>query len=219
MIILSNNHILANSSNGYDGRAVIGDAILQPGKHDGGKDGDRIASLLRFVPINRGSAEQQSSCAYASGFATVTNAVLHMIRPNYEIKVFKKMRQNNTVDCALAMPDNPEVISSEILNFGYVQGVVEARPGMPVRKSGRTTGVTTGNVTTIGTSLKVEMDGGEMVMFTDQVTTDLRSQGGDSGSLVLTPDNQAVGLLFAGSDRITVFNKIHNVMDALNIEF
>jgi hypothetical protein len=218
-LILSNNHILANGSNGYDGRAVIGDPILQPGKYDGGKEEDRIASLLRFVPINRGTAEQQSNCAYASGFAAVSNAVLHMLRPNYEIKVFKKMRQNNAVDCALAVPDNPGLISNEILDFGYIQGVTDARPGMSVRKSGRTTGVTTGTVTTVGTSLKVEMDEGEMVMFTDQVTTNMGSQGGDSGSLVLTPDNQVVGLLFAGSDRITVFNKIHNVMDALNIEF
>ncbi|MEG6617149.1 hypothetical protein V6C27_12095 [Peptococcaceae bacterium 1198_IL3148] len=218
-LILSNNHILANGSNGYDGRAVVGDPILQPGKYDGGNENDRIGSLLRFVPISRGSAEQQSSCPYASGFSAVTNAMLHLIRPNYEIKVFKKLQQNNIVDCALAAPDNPELISGEILDFGLIQGVTEARPGMPVRKSGRTTGVTSGTVTTVGTSLKVEMDGNEMVMFNDQVTTNMSSQGGDSGSLVLTPDNQVVGLLFAGSDKITVFNKIQHVMDALNIEF
>ncbi len=36
-LILSNNHILANGSNGSDGRASVGDAILQPGPYDGGK--------------------------------------------------------------------------------------------------------------------------------------------------------------------------------------
>ncbi|SFR04272.1 hypothetical protein [Desulfoscipio geothermicus] len=33
-LILSNNHILANGSNGSDGRAMIGDPILQPGACD-----------------------------------------------------------------------------------------------------------------------------------------------------------------------------------------
>ena len=50
-LILSNNHVLANSSNGRDGRAKIGDAILQPGRYDGGTDDDVIARLHRFVPI------------------------------------------------------------------------------------------------------------------------------------------------------------------------
>jgi hypothetical protein len=35
-LILSNNHVLANSTNGKDHRARIGDAILQPGPIDGG---------------------------------------------------------------------------------------------------------------------------------------------------------------------------------------
>lgn len=34
-LILSNNHILANATNGKDGRAEIGDPILQPGGCDG----------------------------------------------------------------------------------------------------------------------------------------------------------------------------------------
>lgn len=218
-LILSNNHILANGSNGYDGRAMVGDAILQPGKYDGGSLEDRIATLGRFIPIQDGMAEQQSQCVYANGFSAVANAMVHLIRPHYEIKVFKKLEQPNVVDCALAIPDDPDLVSEHIIGLGPVTGVAEASPGMAVKKSGRTTDVTTGTVTTVGTSLKVEMDGGKQVLFSDQVTTNMRSQGGDSGSLVLTPDNQAVGLLFAGSDRITVFNRIQNVLDALNVEF
>ncbi|MBM7855187.1 hypothetical protein JOC37_001572 [Desulfohalotomaculum tongense] len=219
-LILSNNHILANGTNGYDGRAAIGDPILQPGSYDGGNESDRIARLFRFIPINRGIAsEQQVSCPIANGFSMASNALLRVIRPNYQIKVFKKLRQANSVDCALARPDRPDLIDNNILGIGEVKGIAEARPGIPVIKSGRTTGVTTGVVTTIGTSLKVEMDDNEVVLFNDQVTTDLKSRGGDSGSLVLTPDNRAVGLLFAGSDSITVFNPIQRVMEALQIEF
>lgn len=51
LLVLSNNHVLANSN-----KARFGDAILQPGPADGGRMKDRIAILERFVPIrfNRG---------------------------------------------------------------------------------------------------------------------------------------------------------------------
>src|SRR4051812_17950231 len=46
-LILSNNHVLANSND-----SVIGDAILQPGAIDGGQNpGDIIATLHRFIPL------------------------------------------------------------------------------------------------------------------------------------------------------------------------
>jgi len=52
-LILSNNHVLANSTNGKDHRARIGDAILQPGPVDGGTvEQDTIAKLYRFIPLN-----------------------------------------------------------------------------------------------------------------------------------------------------------------------
>jgi hypothetical protein len=49
-LILSNNHVLANSNN-----ASPGDPILQPGRYDGGRyPRDRIAKLDRFVPLMSG---------------------------------------------------------------------------------------------------------------------------------------------------------------------
>ena len=43
------------------------------------------------------------------------------------------------------------------------------------------------------------------------------SAGGDSGSAVLTDDNYLVGLLFAGSDKVTICNRIENVFTLLNV--
>jgi V8-like Glu-specific endopeptidase len=63
------------------------------------------------------------------------------------------------------------------------------------------------------------MHSGVYALFSDQIVADLKSQGGDSGSLVLNEQNEAVGLLFAGSDRSTILNRIQNVMDKLNITF
>jgi len=43
------------------------------------------------------------------------------------------------------------------------------------------------------------------------------SQGGDSGSAVLDTSSNLVGLLFAGSDTSTIFNRIENVFSALQV--
>ncbi|AEA47434.1 hypothetical protein [Archaeoglobus veneficus] len=48
-LILSNNHVLANSNN-----ANIGDPILQPGPYDGGTQRNIIAKLKKFVPLLSG---------------------------------------------------------------------------------------------------------------------------------------------------------------------
>ena len=53
-LVLSNNHVLANGTDGRDGRAQVGDPILQPGPHDGGDlERDRFGSLARFIPLRR----------------------------------------------------------------------------------------------------------------------------------------------------------------------
>jgi hypothetical protein len=41
--------------------------------------------------------------------------------------------------------------------------------------------------------------------------------GGDSGSLLMDRDLNSVGLLFAGSAEITIFNHIANVETALGV--
>ncbi len=64
--ILSNNHILANSSNGHDGRARIGDPILQPGAYDGGKySRNIIARLTKYVTLDEYPQANLMDCALA----------------------------------------------------------------------------------------------------------------------------------------------------------
>ena len=53
LAILSNNHVLANENRGKQG-----DAILQPGRYDGGqKPEDTVAQLAEFVKLKRGGRE------------------------------------------------------------------------------------------------------------------------------------------------------------------
>lgn len=69
-MILSNNHVLANVN-----EASIGDAILQPGTHDGGVNpDDQIATLEDFVPIELGGLP--SDCNIAGGLVSLLPAAL-----------------------------------------------------------------------------------------------------------------------------------------------
>jgi len=217
-LILSNNHILANGTTGFDGRAAKGDPVYQPGAYDGGTEQDRIGSLYRFVGVFR-SEEEALHCPVAQAAARNASALLSVVRPDYRLKLFKTFATENIVDCAVALPDAPNLVSASVLDIGPVRGTAEVKPGDTVKKSGRTTGLTTGRVIAVGTSLKVLMENDQEAWFGDQVVSDMKSGPGDSGSLMLNTEDQAVGLLFAGSDQYTVFNRIQNVIDALQIDF
>jgi hypothetical protein len=97
--------------------------------------------------------------------------------------------------------------------------------GLSVIKSGRTTGFTTGTISSINTSVSVRYpkscgaNGGTAVSYTNQVVINSTtfSAGGDSGSLILTNSgHNPVALLFAGSSSATIGNPINEVMSKLS---
>ena len=200
-VILSNNHVVGNSN---DGRP--GDPILQPGPADSGTGADVIGRLERFVEIRF-----EETAGWSPG------ALLRRLAERLGIRAVPP-RPKNLVDAAIATPERDDLVSDEILELQRVPGLAEAGVGLRVRKSGRTTGVTEGKI--LATDATVEVDYDEHVAtFTDQLVAGPMSQGGDSGSLLLDDLGRAVGLLFAGSDRTTVFNRADRVAEALGIEF
>lgn len=216
-MLLSNNHVLANGSGLSDVRAKIGDPILQPGPYDGGTLKDRVGVLHRYVPLVKSVA--RADCPVASALAAGTTKVLNLVKRDYEVRLYKNYEAENTVDCAIAKLDAIDLVKMDVLDIGMVKGVADVKVGQKVQKSGRTSGLTSGVVKSIGTTLQVEMKEEEKVWFTDQVVTDMRSQPGDSGSIILNEGQDVVGLLFAGSDRLTIFNRINNVMERLGVRF
>lgn len=190
-VILSNNHVLANSNS-----ARTGDAILQPGAHDGGTTNDRIATLEDFVPI------------VFDGFWDFILSLFGISRPI-----------RNVVDAAVARPLSDGAVSDEILEIGTVSGTAVAALGMQVKKSGRTTGLTTGEVTALSATVRVSYGGLRVARFRDQIVAGPMSQGGDSGSLVVDSSNRAVGLLFAGSTNTTILNPIAHVQQLMQVAF
>ena len=172
--------------------AGLGDAILQPGPFDGGTDpADRIATLSRFVPIT---------------FEPPVPRVLH----------------RNVVDAAVAEGQFHD-FDREVHSLGRIRGWrrktdPNTKPGVTLKKVGRTTNLSFGRITVLGATVDVGYGAGRVARFRDQIVTTNMAAGGDSGSLVCTLDNVAVGLLFAGSANATIINHIENVRALLRIE-
>jgi hypothetical protein len=178
-----------------ENNAAAGDHIVQPGLFDGGTDpADAVATLTRFVSID--------------------------------------FQNPNLVDCAVAgLMDGIDIDSSNLDVLGRLAGVRIAPLGMnePVAKVGRTTGATRGVVIAAELdNVSVGYDAGNAV-FDNQIEIQTSgggpfSQGGDSGSLIVDSDMQAVGLLFAGSDSggpnnlgLTYANPVGEVFRALSV--
>lgn len=229
-LILSNNHVLANSND-----AQTGDAILQPGPADGGANpADVVARLERFVRL-RYVGEQtgplpptepgEGGCLLI--LVNLINAIIKALGGQSQIATVAPptpapapaavQAVDNLVDCAVAKPLDPAMFTGQIRGIGTVSGTTPATLGMRVRKSGRTTDYTEGTVTLLNATVTVAY-GAKSARFTGQVITEAMSQGGDSGSLIVDKnENKAVGLLFAGSNLATIFNPIDAVLDALQV--
>ncbi len=214
-LILSNNHVLANMTNGRDGRAQVGDEIYQPGRHDGGTSSDVIARLLRWVPIHREIVTP--SCAIAKSCETAANALIQLVKPAYQVYLVKRMQRDNLVDAAVAQPVSTDVVSQHIIDIGVPRGTAVPSLGMKLQKSGRTSGYSTGNVMVIGATIRVLMGDIGFASFSEQIVTSPMAEPGDSGSLMLDESTRAVGLLSAGSDKATIAGTIRNVESLLGV--
>jgi hypothetical protein len=129
----------------------------------------------------------------------------------------------NYADAAVASIDNGVEASpgEEFSDTGdyWIEGWTTVSTGDIVRKSGRTTGVTTGEV--LYDDAKVEVSYGSKSTYFDDVIVVAQSnysfaQPGDSGSAV-DKDGQFVGLLFAGSANAAVICKAEHIIDGLGI--
>jgi hypothetical protein len=204
---------------GNSNNASIGDPIVQPGVYDGGNVlTDTIAKLKRFVPIQ---FEQGSTCPVAQGFCAVYNALAKVFGAKTRLVTVKEVY--NTVDCAIASPVSPDVVSDEIIDIGVPEGTTVPSIGLKVRKSGRTSCLTHGEIDTVDLTVRVMYDY-KTALFKDQIgiqpVEGKFSAGGDSGSAILAEDEpKIVGLLFAGDESgYTIANQIQNVMAELNVE-
>jgi hypothetical protein len=189
VVLLSNSHVFAQA-----GLAKLGDAIMQPGRLDGGGANDHVAALLDFVPM--------------------------------------KTEGSNFIDAAIAVvDDNIQLDTGTVPGIGAVTltGGEQVLPGQKVRKVGRTSGFTEGEVmVTELDDIAVDYADVGTVVFDDQIEikglpNKPFSTDGDSGSLIVNDRNHAIGLLFAGNPfledglGLSFANPLAKVMTALDL--
>ncbi len=126
------------------------------------------------------------------------------------------------VDAALAFA-RPGAVDplGEILDIGVPCSTPHAPEiGLPVAKSGRTTGLTFGTIVRIDVTVFSLRADNSVYLYTNQIELVPGSpefvKQGDSGSLVVTDDanHQPVGLLFGASTRTTLANPAADIIGA-----
>lgn len=182
------NYILSNSHVlALSGLAQKGDEVIQPGFVDGGITPHDVIGRLR--------AWQPFD--FGDGYPNLVDAAIAEVAPT------KAKAQIRLLGAA------PDGMSHAI------------RRGMRVQKVGRTTDLTTGEVTDADFRLRVRYPkpggGNGLVGLRDQVLCTRFGDKGDSGAAVLNASGKLVGLYFADSPSISVFNRIEHVFSELDI--
>jgi hypothetical protein len=205
---LSNNHVYANMN-----AASLGDPVLQPAALDGGTNpADKIGTLSAYKSIlfNGGINDIDAAIALSST-SQLSNGT-----PAFD----------QTGEAGYGVPSSQ--IYADVNGDGFFDDKNDLL-GLYVQKFGRTSGMTHGQITDINVTVDVCYEPFWIWCFTwgtfvDQigimsVDSNPFSEGGDSGSLIVTDDenNQLVGLLFAGNGTKTLANRIDLVLDGFNV--
>lgn len=191
--VLSNNHVLANEDD-----ARRGDAVLQPGPYDGGRDPqDRIGAFERAVALRDSGAN-------------LVDAALAALADGIEAEPLD-YGELGALAGVLDDPAEAGAVAKRGRTTGYTRGRVTA-----FELDGVQVGYTRGTLT-FDDQIEIESTGSGSF-----------SAGGDSGSLIVTAETapRAVGLLFAGSETggpggtgLTFANPIAAVLRELGVSF
>jgi len=131
---------------------------------------------------------------------------------------------DNHIDAAIASTTTAMVQNVTFSGYKPTSTLAEAILGLDVKKEGRTTGVTIGQISEVNVTVNVCYAGSpictKVARFVNQFAVGGGgfSAGGDSGSLIVTSStNNPVGLLFAGSSTRTIGNRIQAVLSILGV--
>jgi hypothetical protein len=191
-LMVSNNHVLANSN-----AAQFGDSIIQPGRADGGVNtADRIAILERFVTIN-----------FSPGATNFLDCATGWCWPDRVRRVHVYHRGGST---ARFFKIGNTVVEPRVdMVVGKTGRTTDLKKGT-IRATGVSINVNYGpaGVAHFRDQFSVQ-----------SVSSNDFSAGGDSGSFVWQWNRRLspVGLLFAGGGGTTFCNRMSRVVTALDI--
>ncbi len=124
------------------------------------------------------------------------------------------------LDAAVAHVSGHRFLEKSVLGIGMVRGAGTPALGMEVRKSGRTSGVTSGIITDIDAELPISDSSGRIRRMRGLIVAESDveiSCPGDSGSVMLDNNNRAVALLFAGDVDVAAACRMDLVLERLGI--
>lgn len=193
LLMLSNNHVLANSNAGK-----FGDSIIQPGSADGGLNpSDQIAILERFIPIN-----------FAAGSTNFVDCATGWCWPDRVRR--DHVHHSGSPTAKFFQIGNAPIDPLANMLVGKTGRTTDLTQGT-IRATGVTVNVSFGSA---GVATFVDQ------FSVRSTTSGTFSAGGDSGSIVWAwrQGFPPVGLLFAGGGGTTFCNRIKRVYAALQID-
>jgi hypothetical protein len=127
---------------------------------------------------------------------------------------------DNLIDGCVHRPDNPADFETDILEIGTVTEIGEAVIGDVCQKSGRSSGLTESVVVDTNATIKVDYETIKGMTFKNQIIImpAIGISGDSSAIIVRKSDNKAVGMLSAGSETISVANRMSIVAEKLRID-
>lgn len=124
----------------------------------------------------------------------------------------------NFADAALAKVTIPNEILPQIAILGQLSGIAFSHLGTVIQKAGRSTGYTSGIVTTLGASFVSNLPDGRKALMLNQVLCNIKVAGGDSGALALDSNNFALGQIINGSDNMAAFTPITTILNLFSVD-
>ncbi|MDR6859871.1 hypothetical protein [Variovorax guangxiensis] len=191
LMILSNNHVLANSNAG-----PLGVSVLQQGPFDGGHHpADQVAILERFVPIS-----------FAAGASNIVDCATAWAWPDRVRRELMHISGGVTRFFRVGSTPVAPTLGMQVGKSGRTTQLTSGR----ITAVGVTINVNygSGRIARFVNQIAVRAPQGDF------------SQGGDSGSLIWTWDARRapVALLFAGGGGTTFGNPIASVLSSLDVQ-
>jgi hypothetical protein len=163
-----------------------------------------------FADLRKAAPDAHDLIVQPSPGERVSGRPIALLARSFPINFAEGIDAPNQVDAAIAKLWKVDRHQPLIPMIGAVKGYVnkaEVEPGETVRKFGRTTGYTVGQVLSIYLDIRIRYDRtGQSAFFQDQILVeparpdfDRFVAPGDSGSLLVDTAQHAIGLIFAGT--------------------
>jgi len=170
-----------------------------------------------FADLEKGRVDEHDLIVQPSPGEPGSNRAVGML-VDYSTLEFDDITKKNHVDAAIAKLWNAHPHDPVIPFVGFVKGYVankDVELGEAVQKFGRTTGFTKGLVSSIYLDIWIQYARtGHAAYFADQILIEPDSPRfakfvapGDSGSLLVSATQEAVGLIFAGTSHVAANEK------------